>query len=56
MSVRLTPWLLFAAFVSLSITAPLIAKNKDKKKPALPEYVVLAVDVELMTNRTVEND
>ena len=48
MSVRLAPWLLFAAFVSLSITAPLIAKNKDKKKPALPEYVVRAQTVRVI--------
>jgi len=45
MSVRLVSCLVFAAFVSLSITAPLVAKNKDKKKAVLPEYVLRAETV-----------
>src|SRR5438046_2195962 len=48
MSARLVSSLVFATFVALSITAPLIAKNKDKKKPALPEYVLRAETVRVI--------
>jgi hypothetical protein len=49
MSARLASSLVFAAFFAVSITAPLIAKNnKDKKKPALPEYVLRAETVRVM--------
>jgi hypothetical protein len=48
MSARLASSLVFAALIALSLTAPLTAKNKDKKKPALPEYVLRAETVRVV--------
>ena len=45
MSARLASWLVLAALLSLS---PLLGKNRDKKKPALPEYVLQAETVRVI--------
>lgn len=48
MSARLASFLVVATVLSLSINAPLVAKNKDKKKAVLPEYVLRAETVRVI--------
>jgi len=48
MSARLASFLVVATVLSLSINAPLLAKNKDKKKAVLPEYVLRAETVRVI--------
>src|SRR5712672_710250 len=48
MSARLASLLVVAAVLSLSINAPLLAKNKDKKKSVVPEYVLRAQTVRVI--------
>ncbi len=48
MSTRLVAWLAFTALLAVPLSTPLNAKDKDKKKPLLPEDVLRARTVRVM--------